>query len=195
MPQHSFDTVILILAGGQSQRFAGEDKGLQILKGLTLFDRAVQYAERLGLPVMIAGPTSYQTSLPVLPDRPDGPHGPAAALWSFTQHDPFDACYTIPLDCPFLTFSVFETLTKEGKCTVAKSPSGLHPTVGFWTKRDLANAFKSIFDSSKPSPSLHKLAEAAGARQAEFDDDRIFFNINTAADLAAAEAAMGSLGR
>lgn len=185
-------TITLIIAGGQSRRFEGQDKAQQELQGTRLIDRAKSLAETFGQPAAISGPTDLGTGLDVWNDRLSGPKGPTAALWAFCKRGEWDACVTLPVDCPFLPDTLCSELSSSGETTIAATPSRLHPCIGFWKRDDLTKAFGEIWRAGAAAPSMHRIAELTSARPLLFRDEKQFFNINSAEDLAHAEEILGA---
>lgn len=183
----------IILAGGGSQRFARGDKARAILAGRRLIDYAVdrvraQAGVQFG-EIFIAGADDYGTGLPLIPDAPEGPQGPTAALYAAAQALPAEAAiFSVPVDSPFLPADVAARLIAAGPVAVASVNGRLCPTVGLWSCRALRATFAPM--TWPPSPSLHAVAEACGAQPCAFADEAAFLNVNTAAQLDAAEAAL-----
>jgi molybdopterin-guanine dinucleotide biosynthesis protein A len=94
-----------ILAGGQSSRMGGVDKGLLILQGQTLVQRAIERLQMQVNSVMVnANRHAAQYALhgvPVFADTDHGFKGPLAGFLTGLQHCPTDWLVTVPCDSPF----------------------------------------------------------------------------------------------
>jgi len=188
------NSVLMLLAGGQSQRFGREDKAVAMLAGQRLIDHALRFADGWPGEVVISGSSDYGSGYLNWPDDALGPQGPAAALWSFLHRCAAESCFTIPIDTPFLPDDLFAHFSQQVSA-VACSSQRVHPAVGHWLRDDLARAFASLSWAGITAPSLHKLAEICSAEKIMFEDDAVFFNINTQADLAQAAQHIDRLNR
>ncbi|MCB1333479.1 MAG: molybdenum cofactor guanylyltransferase MobA [Roseivivax sp.] len=193
----------VILAGGKATRMGGSDKALLTLGGQTLLARA---AARLGpqvsgMAVSANGdPARYaDVGLPVLADSVPGFPGPLAGVlagldWAAGKGVP--AIVTIAVDTPFFPKSLVQELTSAARdlahpmaIATTSDASGetiRHPTFGLWPT-DLREDLRGFINEG-----IHKMllwADIHGAAEARFDAGRNdpFFNINTPADLFAAE--------
>lgn len=188
----------IVLAGGQSRRMGGGDKGLLDLGGRPVIAHVI---DRLGCARAISAngdPARFAgLGLPVLPDAlPDFP-GPLAGVlagmdWAAAQG--FGAIVTAAADTPFFPPDLATRLAAEAARTGAAivlaagmTPDGMrrHPVFGWWStalRDDLRAAL---------SGGLHKIVlwtDAHGAATVEFPGADPFFNINTPEDLASARA-------
>lgn len=189
----------VILAGGLAQRMGGGDKGLLRLGDTTLLARvAARLAPQVAALALNAGgdPARFAgLGLPVIADSVAGAPGPLAGLlagldWAAGQgaaHIVTAAC-----DTPFLPADLVARLMAEAPrapIVLARSATGLHPTFGLWPvalRDDLRAALTG------GTRKVRAWAERHGTAEALFDDgpQDAFFNINTPADLAAAEKAL-----
>ena len=182
----------LVLAGGASRRMGGRDKARLTLGGVPLIVRA---AERLAPQVdrlMISGSSDYGLDCDTLPDRPDGARGPAAALhaalcWCAAHPQAAVAAIaTVPVDGPFFPQDLVRRLAAHGGATFAETARGPHPTFAYWPLDALSAARELL--AAPEGLALRRLVEAVGAEAVRFTDEDAFFNINSPADLARAEA-------
>ena len=192
----------IILAGGRATRMGGGDKGMLPLGGRRIIDHVIdRLGPQVGALALNANgdPGRFAAlNLPVLADSlPDWP-GPLAGVLAgmdWAAAEGAEAVVSAAADTPFLPRELVAGLR------AAAGPSGLalaasrdqegklwrHPTFGLWPvalRDDLRAALEG---------GLRKVViwtDAHGAGTAEFapSPHDPFFNVNTPADLAAAEA-------
>ena len=187
--------VAVILAGGQSRRMGGGDKGLLRFGAGTVIGAVI---DRIGPQV---GPLAINANgdaarflaydLPVLPDPLPGQPGPLAGVlaamdWAIGQGA---ACVvTIPSDTPFVPRDLLARLIRAQTTSVVVAATGerIHPTCGLWSvglRDDLAATLE------RGDRKVRDFTDRHGAAIARFTDGPPdpFFNINTPADLAQAQ--------
>lgn len=186
--------VAAVLAGGEGSRIGGA-KPLIRLGGRTLIERAYDRARSWSAATVIAIRSPDQLGpcrLPWIADAAgiEGPlAGLAAALeWSCRQGA--EALLTIPCDMPFLPEDLARRLLGEvGNLGAALAASGreLHPVCSLWRNAAIYE-FPRYCASGRRS--LRGFAEHLGYAEVEWPavPRDPFFNINSPADLAAAEA-------
>jgi molybdenum cofactor guanylyltransferase len=170
-----------VLAGGQAIRF-GSDKALAELGGHTLIARAVDALSGLCDHVVVVGRETAPA--PTLPDWPAagmGPLGGIAAALRYAE----DADYAEVLTCGVDSVDLPPDLV----ALLAPAPAFLadQPVVGLWPAN--AAATVSAILEGEGRHSMLAFAGAIGARAVK--SPREPANINTPADLAAAERARG----
>ncbi len=166
-----------VLAGGRSTRF-GTDKALAELGGRTLLARAVDALAGQCEAVVVAG--RQEAPAPTLPDwpRPDmGPLGGIAAALHHARDAGYDEVLTCSVDC----VDLHDDLAMQLRPAPAYCES--QPVIGLWPAS--ASAALDALLASDGRHSMRAFAEAIGARPVRFE--RIPANINTPADLSAAE--------
>lgn len=166
-----------VLAGGKSSRF-GSDKALAEVGGHTLIGQAVDALSGWCDHVIVVGRETAPA--PTLPDWPTagmGPLGGIAAALRYAE----DAGYEIVLTCGVDSLGLPEDLPT----LLAPAPAYLadQPVIGLWPAS--AAATVSAILESDARHSMLAFAEAIGARAVKADHKPA--NINTPADLAAAE--------
>ena len=188
-------TLGIILAGGLARRLGGGDKTLHELGGQPILahivarlrpqlDRLVLNAN--GDPARLA-----RFGLPILPDTVAGHPGPLAGilagLESAAAHG-FSWVVSVPADAPFLPLDLVGRL-HEGRdgapLAVAASAGRTHPVVALWPVAMGASLRAAL------AAGQHKVGWATdGAAIVVWPDTPVdpFFNVNTPADLAAAQA-------
>ncbi len=181
---------VLILAGGDGRRIGG-GKPLRLLGGRTLLDRAIERAQRWGDQVAVAARNPEQigeADVPILFDPP-GLEGPLGGLASALRLER-PTVLTIPCDTPFLPEDLPDRLAAAlagHGAALAASGGQIHPVCGLW-RADALGGVRGYAASGRRS--LIGFAETIGCVTVEWSDDP-FFNINSAEDLAQAEARLG----
>jgi molybdopterin-guanine dinucleotide biosynthesis protein A len=186
--------LVAILAGGDGRRIGG-GKPLRVLGGSSLFERALVAASDWSTDIVAVGRDPGQIgsiAIPFLLDAPgaEGPIAGLAAALSHARRRRLGLVLTIPCDTPFLPAELAERLraSLEPNVDAAVAASGglLHPCCALWRTR--------AFDALGPylasgGRSLRGFAHEAAFAQVEWplDAQDPFFNINSPADLAAAE--------
>lgn len=196
----------VILAGGLASRMGGSDKTLRLLRGVPLLHHVVQrlrpQVEHLALNAN-GDPSRFAAfGLPVIADTVAGRPGPLAGIlagmqWAIGSQRGVTHLLTVPGDAPYLPPKLAERLaeTAEGRenvIVVARAGGQVHPVFGLWPL-ELVDALESRL-ASPASRSVAAFASAYGAVSADFPiimtpDGPLdpFFNVNTPADLQAAE--------
>ncbi len=200
----------VILAGGLATRMGGGDKALLELGGQSLLARVIARLEPqvAGLALNANGDAARFAGfgLPVVADSMDGFAGPLAGVLAgldWAAEEGADTIVTVAADTPFFPCDLVPRLllasegmtaplalaaTPRGDTDTKSMTAGLirHPTFGLWPvalRDDLRAALND---------GLRKVViwtDRHGGRLAEFPDSGDpFFNVNTPADLAAAEA-------
>ncbi|MDR3375537.1 MAG: molybdenum cofactor guanylyltransferase MobA [Ancalomicrobiaceae bacterium] len=190
----------VILAGGQSLRLGGGDKGLRLLAGRTLIDHV---AERLkpqvwrlilnanGDPARFAG-LPFPVVADTLPDQPGPLAGLLAGLrYAATATPAVSHVLTAAADTPFLPTDLAErfaaALDRTGaEIALATSASGVHPVVAL-VPVGVADRLEADLVSGAARRVLGWLRQSAVAEVAFSGEPDPFFNINTPEDLAEAE--------
>ena len=167
----------VVLAGGESSRF-GSDKALAELGGRTLLARAVEELSGWCEYVVIAGREIGPA--PCIPDWPRagmGPMGGIAAGLRHAQDMDYESVLTCGVDAPDLPENLLELLSPP--------PAYLadQPVIGHWPV-NAASKVETILES-EGRHSMLAFAGAIGARAVKSGAKPA--NINTQADLAAAE--------
>lgn len=170
-----------VLAGGQSSRF-GSDKALAELGGSTLIARAVDRLAGWCEHVIVVGRATAPA--PTLPDWPRPGMGPLAGIAAALAHAR-DQGYAAVLTC------AVDSLGLPDDLPVLLSPAPAYveaqPVIGLWP----ADAFAAIdaILHGDGRHSMRRFAETIGARPVQLAAKPA--NINTPADLSAAESRHG----
>jgi molybdopterin-guanine dinucleotide biosynthesis protein A len=180
--------IVCILAGGRAARM-GADKASLELCGVRIIDRVVErVAPQAGF-LFIAGGGDRETGLLAVEDDLDAPPGPLGGLWTAhawiaARNPDATGFFTVPVDAPFVSEDLVARLFVEGACAIACDGTGDHPTFAYWDMARLADGLAAM--AAERHGALHRLADRCGARRIHFSSSALV-NINTPADLAAAE--------
>jgi molybdopterin-guanine dinucleotide biosynthesis protein A len=166
-----------ILAGGQATRF-GSDKALAELGGHTLIARAVDTMSGWCEYVVVVGRETAPA--PTLPDWPQPGMGPLAGI-AAALHHARDEGYEAVLTCGVDSVGLPEDL--PGLLNSAPAYLADQPVIGLWPA-SAVEALEAIL-TGDGRHSMQRFAEAIGARAVKTAVKPA--NINTPADLAAAE--------
>jgi molybdopterin-guanine dinucleotide biosynthesis protein A len=177
----------IILAGGAGRRMGGA-KAERLLAGQPLWHHvALRIAPQVStLAINADAPLG---DLPAVPDTLPG-LGPlsgilAAMLWA--QGQGAARVLTVAVDTPFLPHDLVARLATQDGIAIAQTPDGLHGTTALWPVHLSADLMQAL------SQGTRKVTEWAASHpiaRVSFDNASPppFFNINTAEDLAQAEA-------
>jgi len=193
----------VILAGGQSRRFGGGDKGFADLDGRPVLSHVIErFRPQIGRLILNAnGDLSRFASfgLEVVADREIPGQGPLSGIltaleWAKRHAPDCTAVATVSTDVPFLAPNLIQRLEAErgDGVAIAVSAGRRHPTIAIWplTSREaVANALQ------RGALSVDALAAELNAVAVPFPMGEIdgvtidpFFNVNRPEDLVAARA-------
>lgn len=187
--------VVAILAGGAGRRIGG-GKPRRLLGGARLLDHALTCVSFSVAPVILAARTPEQVAGfdgTVVLDAP-GIEGPLAGLLSalsWAAEAGADRVLTLPCDMPFLPADLLHRLEQALApglgVAVAASDGRLHPVCALWRTAVVPTLLQRVGEARL---SLRGLSEAVGCAVVEWpiEGGDPFLNINSAEDLAAAEA-------
>lgn len=168
----------VVLAGGKSTRFGG-DKAQAKLGGKPLIDRAIAALQAQCDAVVVAG----RKTAPVetITDWPAGDMGPLGGIAAGLRHAEAEGFASV-LTCGVDSASLPDTLLER----LSPAPSFLssQPVIGHWPVAALTALTDILRGDGRHS--MLAFATAIGAREVKLADKPA--NINTKADLAAAEA-------
>lgn len=194
----------MILAGGRASRLNG-DKALAPFAGATLLDAVLDRLRggRWQGPIAINAngdpPRFDRFALPVLADSISGFPGPLAGIlaamdWAANTSAAHGRVATVPVDTPLLPSGLMDALLEplpglpEDTIICAESASGLHPVVALWPlclRESLRHAIVAEgMRRVRDFLARHRLHRVTFAD----DESDPFINVNSAAELAAAEA-------
>jgi molybdopterin-guanine dinucleotide biosynthesis protein A len=209
-PQHDLATgddavAAVVLAGGRSRRMGGGDKALLPLAGMALIGHVLgRLAPQAGRTMINANGDSGRFAafdLPVVADTFGDHAGPLAGIlaameWAGRQAPSARWLATAPADTPFIPLDLVARLRNaaaSGETIVlARSAGVIHPVVGLYPLA-LAGALGNWLANGRDL-SVRGFLTAQATVAVDFGDASSvdpFFNVNTPADLAAAEAVAG----
>ncbi len=192
------EIVGLILAGGQGSRMGGVDKAMLMLAGRPLVAHLVErLAPQVGALALSANgdPTRFGgLGLPVLADAAGhSGQGPLAGVLeglAWAQGLGARRLLVVAVDTPFLPTDLVARLAAAPGGAFAACAGRDHPSVALWPVAARAQLAADFAGGER-----RMRAAMAGAERIEFSPPDPFFNINTAADLAAAEALLAEGAR
>lgn len=194
--------VVVVLAGGEGRRIGGA-KATRMLGGRTLLDRALERAAGWSGEVAVAvrdgGQAATSIGVDLLTDDPaiPGPLAGVASALRFAAERGAETVLTLPCDAPFLPDDLVERLTEaltpDAGVALARSGGRLHPTCALWRAGQEALAALDAYAATGRG-ALMGLADAMGWVATDWPTEPLdpFFNVNTAKDLARAEAIVQS---
>jgi molybdopterin-guanine dinucleotide biosynthesis protein A len=193
----------VILAGGQSRRFGGGDKGMADLAGEPVLSRVIArfrpQVGRLILNVNGDADRFHRFNLPTIADQENAGLGPlsgilAALDWQNQHAHDCTAVATVSTDVPFLPADLVQRLDAERGDGIAIATSGgrRHPTIAIWpitARAAVADALQQRrLSVNALTERLNAVAVPFAMRDIDGTEMDPFFNVNTPDDLAAARA-------
>ena len=191
----------IILAGGRASRMGGQDKALVELAGSRMIRHAVDRLAPQVSPIAISSNEGAERfegfGLPVLADEDDRRPGPLAGVlagmeWAAALTPPARAVVSVAVDTPFFPADLVARLAaaSDGLTRIAMASSGgaRHPTFALWPVA-LAEPLRRFIKGGTLKVGL--FADSHGCTLVDFalsEGRDPFFNVNTQADLARAEA-------
>ena len=178
----------IVLAGGKSSRL-GRDKALLEWGGMRLIERSISIIEPLCDNIMIStnNPALAYLGYPLVNDEHRG-IGPIAGLHAALRYSRAARHIVIPCDTPLVTIDVFERLFAVASaahppaCIAGTEDGFIEPLIGCYHRSALPILEEQI---KKHDYKLHNSLTRMGAQIEIFRDRRLFWNINTKADMTA----------
>jgi molybdopterin-guanine dinucleotide biosynthesis protein A len=196
----------VILAGGQSRRFGGGDKGLADLAGVPVLAHVIaRFRPQVGRLILNVNGDAHRFThfdLPTIADQENAGLGPLSGLlaaldWQRQHAHDCTALATVSTDVPFLPNDLVARLDAERGDGIALATSGgrRHPTIAIWPVGARAAVAEAL---ERRQLSVSALTERLNAVAVPFAMREIggaaidpFFNVNTPDDLAAARTLIG----
>lgn len=187
----------VILAGGQSQRMGGGDKGLLMLDGHSILHHVIRrlspQVQRMAINAN-GDAARFPFGFPVLPDPVPGFPGPLAgvlAAMDWAAGLGADTVVTVAADTPFFPTDLVARLqATDGTARFSLAASGFgdapdwHPVFGLWPTRLRHDLRRDLLTGQRKVIRWAVQYGAVPTRFAAAEDP--FFNINTPEDLASA---------
>ncbi len=189
-----------IVAGGANERFGGEPKGLRRVGGIRIIDRVVS-AIRAVTPeiVLVANASDAERWLAGVTVYRDvrSERGSIVGLYTALASIPADdIALVVAWDMPFVSAGLLSLLTRrvrEGAAAaIPESPTGPEPFCAAYSTACLSHIERAVargdFRMSSIVAALPNASRVVDAEVRSFGDPaRLFFNVNTPADLEKAE--------
>ena len=188
---------VLILAGGRSSRFDGEDKGLQILNGDTLIEHCINRVNKKTRHIMISANRNLeiyrQYGCTMVTDNDENFNGPLAGIYASLPHIKSNYIFVHPCDMPFLPTDIENqlaqvTIETSSAICVLKHHNRLEHLVALIDKNQL-NSIPSYLESGGRSV-IGWLERQAFTTYESYADEINFININNQNDLVTANKAL-----
>ena len=194
----------VILAGGQSRRMGGGDKGFLPLGGKSLLDHVTERLEPQVAELAInanGDPSRFAHNVPIIADSIGGFVGPLAGVlagldWAASRGH--SHIVTAAADTPFFPCDLVPRLmlaAESQPIALAATPDpdrgmSRHPTFGLWPV-DLRDDLRAALQDGVRK--VVAWTDQHGTGLAEFGADPFdpFFNVNTPEDLVRAERLLG----
>ena len=190
----------VILAGGQSRRMGGGDKGLLRLGGKRLLDHVIDRLEPQVCEIALnvnGDPARFDTRLSIIADTIEGFAGPLAGVlagldWAAARGH--SHIVTAAADTPFFPCDLVPQLmlaAEAAPIALAATPDpergmARHPTFGLWPVALRDDLRAALTDGLRK---VVQWTDRHGTGHAEFSAEPFdpFFNVNTPEDMARAE--------
>jgi molybdopterin-guanine dinucleotide biosynthesis protein A len=190
----------VILAGGGATRFAGRPKGLEVVGGRRILDRVVdELVAALGTPPLLvanaAEAASWRPDLEVVADDRPG-LGALGGIYTAVVKGPAPVV-VVAWDMPFLGAPLLRALAdglEDADACLPSSggPRGLEPLCAAYGPACRTAIEQSLADGDLRAIGFHRFLRVGilpiESVSALVDPALAFFNVNTANDLAEAEA-------
>lgn len=191
VPINKSKITAVVLAGGRARRLKGQDKGLMLLNGQPLIQKAVETLKQEVKTVFISANRNheaYTQYAPVLSDNLPDYQGPLAGIAKAMYKADTPYLFVMPCDAPFIDKHLIETLentlqTTQADISVAFDGKRLFPVISL-IKISLLKNLQTFLDQGDRKASLwfqqNKMAKVDLPQHPEY-----FYNLNTPTDFAA----------
>ena len=178
----------VILAGGQSSRMNGEDKGLILLKNKPLISYVVDVVVKKVASILVSANRNidlYQEFGKVITDELSDFQGPLAGISAAMDKSSTKYLLVLPCDGPFINSELIDRLVLEmernnGKICVASDGDRMHPTFSL-INTDLKNDLSKFLDDGNRKLGLW--FRNNNAIEVDFSDQiDVFINLNSPED-------------
>lgn len=184
LPEHDIPAVIL--AGGQGRRIGG-GKAHALLGGVPLWRHVLGRIEPQVARLAVNAGEAFEDVECVADEVPGlGPLGGILAAMVWAADAGAGRVLTVAVDTPFLPSDLVARLgVAEGRIIAAHTADGLHGTTALWDVT-LADSLRAALAGG--TRKVTSWADTIGVHSVMFEEADAFFNVNTAEDLAHAEA-------
>ncbi|MDW6004051.1 molybdenum cofactor guanylyltransferase MobA [Vibrio mangrovi] len=174
----------VILAGGQSSRMGGQDKGLLLYQGRPLIEHVLEALKPQASSIWICAnrnQSAYRQYAPVIEDLyPDYP-GPLAGLHTALKHAETEWIGILPCDGPLISSDLVQrfcrAVTKDGKIYVAHDGEKRQPVYAL-AHRSVLSQLESFLEQGDRKVAL--FFDQVGAHLVDCHDiPSMFMNVNT----------------
>ncbi len=184
------DITVLILAGGQSRRMNGIDKGLIDYHGKPMISHVIDHFATYTRRTLINANRNLETYLkfgfPVLSDEQAEYAGPLAGIASARNHTDTPYLFVIPCDMPIIDISVLDRLRQ----TMQEQTAPIVVAHDGQRRQNLICLIQTPVLQEIPQYLAHHGSTVArwldyyGAQSCNFSgQENLFININTQSDL------------
>lgn len=182
------DTSWVILAGGQSSRMNGNDKGLIELNGKTLLKHSYDILAKQTDNIVINANRNqdlYRKIAPVIQDEIKGFQGPLAGIHACLTASHTQWVGFVPCDCPHIASDLVqrfcEAANEEKSVYVAHDGAHMQPIFSFWNVSALDALSDFLARGERKVGLFYKEVEA---EHVDFSDNPdSFINLNTPEEL------------
>lgn len=187
--KRNLPVMTVILAGGRGSRMGG-DKGLVDLGGRPLIGWVIGVLRNQGAGIVISANENLaayaELGYPVVKDEVEGYAGPLAGLQAAVQHGGSEWVASVPCDTPFLPNNLVERLLAAADgadAAVAVAGRERQPVIAVY-RRSLAPRLRAFLDHGQRK--VGDWLDTLQTREAVFEDEAAFVNINSGEELQAA---------
>lgn len=172
---------IVILAGGRSSRMESGDKALLPFGGYNTlsefqYHRLSASFERVYISTKL---DKFNFEANFIKDRGEV-FAPTIALLSIFEELQEDKIFLISVDTPFIKIeTIKEIMAYDSEIVVAKSPNGIEPLCGVYSKSLIPKIKSMIADDNHK---LNFLIKSGNSSFIEFSDENEFLNLNRVND-------------
>jgi molybdenum cofactor guanylyltransferase len=189
----------VLLAGGAARRFRGMPKGLALVDGIRIADRALSAlrgaTERQVVIANDARATRWFPGTPIVADIEEG-LGPLQGLCTALTAAGGDPVLVVAWDMPFVTTALLSLLRAEGEAgasavvPVAGTPPRAEPLCAYYGTSALATCETLLANGDRRAVALHETlpgARTLGVHELRplGDPSRLLLSVDTLEDLAA----------
>lgn len=184
-----FSVSAVILAGGKAQRMAGNDKGLQCLQGVPLYQHSLMRLRPQVADIAINANRNLATyaasGLPVFNDELADFQGPLSGMLTALKRAHTDFVLFVPCDCPYFPLDLLNHLQSavenhHGLGAYATDNEREHPTFCLLS-RQVIPALENYLQRGERR--IRFFMQSINAIPVTFDNKTAFANINTLEDL------------